>query len=247
MLVGAAFMFDIRLLGFSRNLPLWGMSRHLLPWSRRGLWLIIPSGILLFMTNAKSLSTDPTFWLKIVLIIVAAVNVFIFHRFIFKTDSGGQTELSPVSKVLAVVSIVVWIGVIACGRLLAYWTEVFVKNSRMRTINMPGSEPLLEYSVFQLVYESSTSLTFFSPIKFRISSNGFLRYCSTHSQINSFVLHGFYSLQWVRIGNRIMGQLIFLYQYAQDFKFIRDCRTFYNQFASVHRPALMHPCTHSLF
>ncbi|WP_276345490.1 DUF6644 family protein [Daejeonella sp. JGW-45] len=120
MLVGAAFMFDLRLLGFSRNLPLWGMSRHLLPWSRRGLWLIIPSGILLFMTNAKSLSTDPTFWLKIVLIIVAAVNVFIFHRFVFKTDSGGQTELSPVSKVLAVVSIVVWIGVIACGRLLAY-------------------------------------------------------------------------------------------------------------------------------
>ncbi len=120
LLVGAAFMFDLRLLGFSKSLPLPAIARHLLPWSRRGLWLIVPSGILLFMTNAKSLSTDPTFWLKMILLLVAAVNVFVFHRFVFKTHSDGRTELSSASKVSAIVSIGVWIGVIACGRLLAY-------------------------------------------------------------------------------------------------------------------------------
>jgi hypothetical protein len=120
LLVGAAFMFDLRLLGFSGSVPLSGMAHHLLPWSRRGLWLIIPSGILLFMTNAKSLSADPTFWLKMGLLLVAALNVFVFHRFIVKGEINEQGELSPSSKISAGVSIIVWIGVIACGRLLAY-------------------------------------------------------------------------------------------------------------------------------
>ncbi|WP_411273162.1 DUF6644 family protein [Daejeonella sp.] len=120
LLVGAAFMFDLRLLGLSKDLPVSGLARHLLPWSRRGLWLIIPSGILLFSTNAKSLIADPTFGLKMVLLIVAAVNVLIFHRFIFKSIPEDQTRLSPYGRLSAVVSILLWISIIVCGRLLAY-------------------------------------------------------------------------------------------------------------------------------
>lgn len=119
LLVGAAFMFDLRLLGLSKNLPVSGLARHLLPWSRRGLWLIIPSGILLFSTNAKSLIADPTFGLKTVLLVVAAVNVFIFHRFIFP-EQGNHNKLPAAAKISAFVSILVWIAIIACGRLLAY-------------------------------------------------------------------------------------------------------------------------------
>lgn len=121
ILVGAAFMFDVRLLGFSKNLPVSGLSRHLLPWSRRGLLLIIPSGILLFITNAKTLGTDPTFWLKMILLVVAALNVLVFHRFIFKPHTDGTQRQFPFSaKISALVSITVWIAIIACGRLLAY-------------------------------------------------------------------------------------------------------------------------------
>ncbi|WAC13570.1 DUF6644 family protein [Dyadobacter pollutisoli] len=122
MLVGAAFLFDLRLLGYSKNLPVTGLARHLLPWSQRGLILIIPSGILLFITNAKALGTDFTFWLKMTLLAVAALNVFIFHQFIYKKQGNTQTaqELPVSSKLSAFVSIIVWIAIIACGRLLAY-------------------------------------------------------------------------------------------------------------------------------
>ncbi|SDD84232.1 hypothetical protein SAMN04487996_102321 [Dyadobacter soli] len=122
LLVGAAFLFDLRLLGFSRAMPVTLLSKHLLPWSQRGLILIIPSGILLFITNAQALGIDPVFWTKVALIVVAAVNVFVFHRFIyapFKRD-GVNAELSPAARVCGVVSIVVWVAVVACGRLLAY-------------------------------------------------------------------------------------------------------------------------------
>ncbi len=122
VLVGAAFMFDLRLLGFSKNLPLSGLSSYLLPWSQRGLLFIVPSGILLFMTNAQSLGVDPTFWLKMILLGIAALNVFVFHRFIYKrnADMEIQDQLPFASKIVAFVSIAVWIAIIACGRLLAY-------------------------------------------------------------------------------------------------------------------------------
>lgn len=123
ILVGAAFMFDLRLLGYSKALSVSGLSRHLLPWSRRGLWLIVPSGILLFSTNAKTLGNDQTFWLKMSLLVVAGINILIFHNFIypsFRDDSTGQALISPAAKISALLSILLWIAIITCGRLLAY-------------------------------------------------------------------------------------------------------------------------------
>ena len=121
ILVGAALMFDLRLLGFSRNLPVVFLARHLLPWSRRGLWLIVPSGILLFITNAQTLGADPTFHLKMGLLILAALNVLVFHRFIFRSHSDSEVPNNlPYTKISAIISIIVWVAIIACGRLLAY-------------------------------------------------------------------------------------------------------------------------------
>jgi len=122
ILVGAAFMFDLRLLGFSKTLSISALSRHLLPWSRRGLWLIIPSGVMLFITNAKTLGYDPTFWLKMFLLVIAAVNVLIFHRFIYisANSDGSSGRVPAAAKISALISILVWTAVIACGRLLAY-------------------------------------------------------------------------------------------------------------------------------
>ncbi|MDB5001163.1 MAG: hypothetical protein JWR76_2240 [Mucilaginibacter sp.] len=121
ILVGAALMFDLRLLGFSRNLPIVLLARHLLPWSRRGLCLIFPSGILLFITNAETLGADPTFQLKMILLIMAALNVLVFHRFIFRSHSYLEVPIDPpLIKVSAIISIIIWVAIIACGRLLAY-------------------------------------------------------------------------------------------------------------------------------
>ncbi|PPL02213.1 DUF6644 family protein [Parapedobacter indicus] len=122
VLVGAAFMFDLRLLGVSKSMSLSGLSSYLLPWSARGLLLIIPSGILLFITNAQALGNDPTFLLKLGLLGIAALNVLVFHRFMGKrhVTRAGHAAVPAAAKVSAMVSIGVWIAVIACGRLLAY-------------------------------------------------------------------------------------------------------------------------------
>ncbi|PVY39708.1 DUF6644 family protein [Pontibacter virosus] len=121
LLVGAAFLFDLRLLGFSRNLPVPDLARHLLPWSRRGLYLIVPSGLLLFCTNAVALAGDPVFHIKLIMLVVGGLNAGFFHRFLASSaPEWGQSNTPRVAKAVALCSIVVWVVVIACGRLLAY-------------------------------------------------------------------------------------------------------------------------------
>src|SRR5947209_18916138 len=43
-LVGAALMFDTRLLGRSQPLAVSALARHLLPWARGSLLLVLPTG-----------------------------------------------------------------------------------------------------------------------------------------------------------------------------------------------------------
>ena len=122
ILVGPAFMFDLRLLGFSKNLPVSGLARYLLTWSKRGLLLIIPSGLLLFITNAATLGYDPVFWLKMSLLFIASINALVFHRFSFTSVRAWNenTGVPVAAKAAAIISIITWLAIITCGRLLAY-------------------------------------------------------------------------------------------------------------------------------
>jgi hypothetical protein len=122
ILVGAALLFDLRLLGYKNEQSVYRLSLYLLPVSRKGLLLIIPSGILLFITNAKALGLDPVFWIKMILLLIAALNVFVFHRFIFRSAvlADDNKKLPSSARISAAVSILAWISMIVCGRLLAY-------------------------------------------------------------------------------------------------------------------------------
>jgi hypothetical protein len=122
LLVGSAFLFDIRILGFSKNIPVSALEKHLLVWARRALILVVPSGLLLFITNAVALAHNSFFHTKIILIVVAGLNAWLFHSvFCRSTAAWDISAPSPANaKVTALVSLVAWTGVIACGRLLAY-------------------------------------------------------------------------------------------------------------------------------
>jgi len=122
VLVGSAFLFDFRLLGISKKIPVTDLAKHLLPWSRRSLLLVVPSGLVLFMTQATTLSTNVVFGIKLTLILVAFANAGYFHRYTFQNVSGWD-RLQPTptaAKAAGIISLLVWTGVITCGRLLAY-------------------------------------------------------------------------------------------------------------------------------
>jgi hypothetical protein len=122
VLVGSAFLFDLRLLGISKQIPVTALARHLLPWSRRSLWFVLPSGVLLFMTQATSLGNNMVFGVKLILIALAFANAGIFHQFTWKGVTEWDQHKGTIlpAKVAGMVSIILWTGVITCGRFLAY-------------------------------------------------------------------------------------------------------------------------------
>ena len=121
-LVGSAFLFDLRLLGIAKKLPFKDVADYVLPWARRSLIVVVPSGFLLFISQAKALSTNGVFGLKLILILIAFTNAGIFHRFTFRSVSNWSiTETPAGAKAAAIISLVLWTSVITCGRLIAYF------------------------------------------------------------------------------------------------------------------------------
>jgi hypothetical protein len=122
ILVGSAAMFDLRLLGLSPTVSVRALAGHLLPWARAGLGLAAPTGLLLFISDATSLAVNPAFQVKLVLIALAILNTMVFHRWTARSlaswDAASPTPLG--AKLAAVASLVLWTGVVASGRLIAY-------------------------------------------------------------------------------------------------------------------------------
>jgi len=121
-LVGSILILDLRLLGLTRGLPVRALARHVLPWSFGALLLIVPTGLLMFIAHAGDLVGNTAFILKMSLLFCAAINAAIFHVGVFRTavdwDSGVAVPVA--AKMHASISLLIWISVIACGRLLAY-------------------------------------------------------------------------------------------------------------------------------
>ena len=122
LVVGAAVMFDLRLLGLSRQLAVSQMARHLLPWSWAGLSLVFPSGLLMFTAHATEMAANPAFRLKLGLLAVAGLNAIVFEWWTLRSVArwDRDTTAPAAARIAGIVSLVVWTGVISCGRLLAY-------------------------------------------------------------------------------------------------------------------------------
>jgi hypothetical protein len=123
MLVGSIAVLDLRLIGFSRTLPVRRLAAHVLPWTIGSFALIIPSGLAMFVAHAGDLISSPVFALKMCLILLAGANAGIFHAGIFRRAAQWDVDVMPplAARAAAGLSLVVWVSVIACGRLLAYF------------------------------------------------------------------------------------------------------------------------------
>jgi hypothetical protein len=122
VLVGGVVLFDLRVLGVSKRLPAKALARHLLPWSVGALLLIVPSGLLMFSAHASEFIANRVFLLKMSLLMAAAINALMFHLGPFRQaaawDVGGAAP--GLARLHAGASILIWVAVVACGRLLAY-------------------------------------------------------------------------------------------------------------------------------
>ena len=122
ILVGSVAMFDLRVLGLSKQIPVRALARHLLPWSVGALLLIVPTGLLMFSAHAEDFLGNRAFQLKMALLLAAILNAAMFHTGPYTTVKAWDTHASaPVlARISVTASLLLWIGIISCGRLLAY-------------------------------------------------------------------------------------------------------------------------------
>jgi hypothetical protein len=127
LLFGSIAILDLRLLGVSRGIPVRALARHVLPWTAAAFLLIVPSGLMMFTAHASDFISSPVFAVKMCLIMAAGANAALFHAIVFPSvgvwDSEEMRKLGPPpsARACAAASLAIWISVIACGRLLAYF------------------------------------------------------------------------------------------------------------------------------
>ena len=128
MLIGGVGMFDLRLLGLAKQLPVKAV-RRLLPWGVTGFLFCVVTG-LMFVTGVRAnvpmspydvIRTNPWLQLKFVFIGCAGLNLLAFYLTGMDraVDELGPGDNAPaLAKVIAAASLFFWLGVIYFGRLI---------------------------------------------------------------------------------------------------------------------------------
>ena len=120
---GLAVMFDLRLLNWTmRSVPVSEVARRLLPWTVVGFVIMVISGALLFSAIPLRSYQNIFFRTKMLLLLVAGLNVWIFHSGVYKRVATWDVNTSPprAARVAGALSIVLWICIVLSGRMIAY-------------------------------------------------------------------------------------------------------------------------------
>jgi len=121
--VGLAVILDLRLLGLIlRNVPVSQILSRVLPWTKVGFAVMFTTGLLLFYAIPVRNYQNIFFRVKVVMLILAGINVWLFHTRVERTVP--EWDLSPVipkaARTAAIVSLVLWAGIVVAGRMIAY-------------------------------------------------------------------------------------------------------------------------------
>jgi len=121
--VGTLLWFDLRLMGFGvRDCSVSRLYRFLMPWMLPSFFIMAVSGSLLFIGFATQAYENIYFRVKLLAMIVAAVNAVVFHVVTEKRIEPWDTVrvLPFPARLAGFVSILAWLTVILAGRMISY-------------------------------------------------------------------------------------------------------------------------------
>ena len=127
LLIGAVGLLDARMLGLFKGLPIGALER-LVPWGVLGFVINLLTGIVFFAGAPDGYITSLSFWLKMLFIVLAGINVSFFYltgvsRHVDRLGAGENAPLT--AKVIAGVSLFLWFGVLYWGRMLPFIGNAF--------------------------------------------------------------------------------------------------------------------------
>lgn len=123
LVAGTIMLVDLRLLGLGlRREPVSHVVSRIVPWTLSGFCLMFLTGGWLFSAEASKLYHSPAFRIKMILLALAGLNALIFHLTVYRRAAEwDDVPVAPLrARVAGLVSLVLWIGIIAAGRSIAY-------------------------------------------------------------------------------------------------------------------------------
>jgi uncharacterized membrane protein len=122
-MIWPAALLDLRLLGVAmRRRSVSQVASQFLPWVWAGFSIMVLTGGMLFCSEAVKCYDSPFFRVKLVLIAVAGLNALVFHNTIFRQVASWDKDAAPPwrARFAGACSLLLWVGVVAMGRALAY-------------------------------------------------------------------------------------------------------------------------------
>lgn len=120
-LVGVHFALDLKVIGFAPKLPV-----HLIIKFYPLMWVsfivALISGLMLLLAYPAKGLTNFVFYFKMLLI----ASAFIVGKILTKNISTAEFEIASRQKMLAILSIALWVSVIVAGRFLAYTYSILL-------------------------------------------------------------------------------------------------------------------------
>jgi hypothetical protein len=116
MVVGIMLMFDLRVMGFARRVPL-ATARLFFPVAWLGFAINLVSGTLLFFANYTAFLHNTAFLSKMSFLALAAFATFFLSRLSF-TEAGESANGR--TKTLAALCVLFWLAAIVAGRIVGY-------------------------------------------------------------------------------------------------------------------------------
>jgi hypothetical protein len=126
MLFGTVGLFDLRVLGLLKRIPI-GALHRLVPFGLAGYGLNLLTGLAFFSAHPDQYAYNTAFHWKLVFMSLAAINVVAFYTTAFTAlrQLPPQAPAPRLARALTALSLFCWIGVLSCGRLLTFYRPPF--------------------------------------------------------------------------------------------------------------------------
>ncbi len=123
LVIGTIAMLDLRLVGASsRNLRVMQLSNETLPWTWMAFVAAAITGTAMFASHATKYYGNVPFRIKMVLLVLAGINMAVFHFGAWKAvhvwDSVIPTPRA--ARIAGGLSLMFWIGVVFAGRWVGF-------------------------------------------------------------------------------------------------------------------------------
>lgn len=128
--IGTIALMDLRLLGLvSTASKVTEVSHDTLRWTWGAFGLALVTGGLLFISKATTYMVNPYFVWKMVLILLAGVNMAVFHVFAWPTVAGWDASMTPrPARIAGGLSLALWLTVVFLARMIGFTLDKFVPH-----------------------------------------------------------------------------------------------------------------------